>query len=162
VHALLGALACAKGDVAGGTREYSKVIGKLPPGDLADMVDLGADYSSSVSTLVDLMLAKKHIEDAGAVLTKVESHRPLEPGEQYRAALVAFDSNQPERGLNLLNACIAMAPDFIPARVEVIRYYASKGMTTKAMELQREAYSVAKSPKEKSEVAGAMLGRRRG
>jgi hypothetical protein len=34
-------------------------------------------------------------------------------------------------------------------------------MTTKAMELQREAYTVAKSAHDRSEVAGAMLGRKR-
>lgn len=161
VHALLGALLCAKGDVETGAKEYSKALGKMPAGDIADMVDLGADNTASVTTLVDLMLAKHDFETAGAVLTKVEGHRPLESGEQYRAAVVALNSNQPERALSLLNSCISMAPEFIPARVEMIRYYAGKGMTTKAMELQREAFTVAKSAHDRSEVAGAMLRRSR-
>lgn len=158
-HALMGALLCRDGDIAGARKEYAQAIGHAAPADLADTVDLGADYSEAVTTLTDMYLAKKDAETASALLTRIESHRPLEPAEQYRLALASLQLKRPERAISLLNSCIAMAPDFIPARVELIRYYASTGLASKAMELQREAYTVAHTPKDKAQIAGAMVAR---
>jgi tetratricopeptide (TPR) repeat protein len=159
-HALMGALLCLNGDAAGARKQYAHCIGKASAADLADTVDLGADDNLAVTELVDIYLEKKDAETAAAILTRVESHRPLEPTEQYRLALANFALERPERALSLLNSCISMAPEYVAPRVELIHYYASTGLTSKAMELQREAYAVAHSAKDKSDIAGAMVRRK--
>lgn len=157
-HALIGALRSANGNSQDAAQEYAKALGARPS-DLADACDLGASYFHSITDLADLYLQKKDPEKAAAVLTRVEAHRPLEPQEQYRLAVANFQLDRPERAISLLNACIAMSPDYVAPRVELIRYYASSGLVQKALELQREAYTVARSPRDRAEVAGAMLRR---
>jgi tetratricopeptide (TPR) repeat protein len=158
---LLGALTCVEADVAGGRKEYETAIAKsvtpMKPADIADIVDMGADYCASVTELIDTYLNKKDPGTAFSVLTGIEAHRPLEPQEQFRLAKTNLMFKRDDRGVALLNACIAMSPDYIAPRIELIRYYASSGLTRKAMELQREAYAVARSPQDKAKIAGALI-----
>jgi tetratricopeptide (TPR) repeat protein len=158
-HALQGALYSIDGQRAKALGEYRLAISGDPVL-ISDMVDLGADTHTTVTDLVDVCLQKKKPELATAILTRVESHRPLEPQEQFRLAMANLQMNRTERALSLLNSCIAMAPEYIDPRVELIRYYAQQGLSQKALEMQREALMVARTQADRREVSAAIFPRR--
>lgn len=159
-HALKGALHSANGHDALAMEEYKQVVGRyVEPAAIADIVDIGAGHCASVMNFADMVMQRKDPQLAAAILTRVEAHRPLEPQEQYRLAVAQFALKQPERAIALLNACIAMSPEYIQPRVELIRYYASTGLSHKALELQREAFAVAHTPAEKAQIGRAVYQR---
>ncbi len=158
-HALQGALYSIADQYPKATHEYLQAL-KGSPIRIADLADFGGDHPAATCTLVDVCLKKNLAQLAVAILTGVESHRPLEPQEMYRLALANFAMKRQDRAISLLNSAIAMSPDYIDPRVELIRFYSGSGLTHKALDLQREAYAVAKSQCDRDSVAAAMLRRR--
>jgi len=159
-HALQGALHSIAGDDDKAAKDYLKAIQGAQAIWMAELTDFGADNSETVTNLIDVCLKVHKAQLASAILTSVESHRPLEPQEQYRLALANFAMKRPERAIALLNSCIAMSPDYVEPRVQLIRYYSLNGMDHKALDLQREAYAVAKSQGDRARVAEALIRRR--